>query len=152
MKVDSTPSVYSVMCIPPNTNGAGPRGHVAIVTAIEVLACVVTEMNFLIPHGYDFGRTARTAGCEFIHLTSAPVPAPDPPSIEGATDMVIIYHFAGGKGDYYRVGALLCPLADITDENNLIAACNTAHVPVVVWNNVSLAQYANERIACTQPF
>src|ERR1019366_1251848 len=71
------PSANSIMCIPPNTNGAGPKGHIAYVIGLAGPMAQVWEMNFLIEYGFDY-RMARTANCEYIHLL-APPPATKPP-------------------------------------------------------------------------
>lgn len=78
--VSAIPAPNSIMCIPPNHNGAGPKGHVAFVTGPAVNGTVpVIEMNFLIPYGYDFRNEVAVGGCEFIHLVGKPLPPPDPP-------------------------------------------------------------------------
>ena len=87
----------------------------------------------------------------YVVTITAPDPWAKPPSIEGA-DMVIIIEFAGGEGNYYQVGSMVCPLNNPTDQANLVAACKAAGVPVVTWANVSLAQYADIRARCCTPF
>lgn len=80
--VNASCAPNTIMCIPPWTNGAGPKGHVAFVTGEPVNGRVaVIEMNFLIEYGFDY-RTALVAGCEYIHLT-APDPPPPPPTHTG---------------------------------------------------------------------
>lgn len=113
--VSALPAPNSIMCIPPNHNGAGPQGHVAFVTGPVVNGHVpVIEMNFLIEHGYDY-RTAPVGGCEFIHLAPKPVPpAPDPPPLGG--DVNLLYQ--GTNGTIYAIhGNTLVPLANETDVN-----------------------------------
>ena len=66
------------MCIPPNTNGSGPKGHIAYVVGEPVGGKVlVWEMNFLIEHGFDY-RLAATAHCEYVHLTGSVIHPPAP--------------------------------------------------------------------------
>lgn len=75
--VNTTCAPNTVMCVPPWTNGAGGKGHVAFVTGEPVNGRVaVIEMNFLIEYGYDF-RPALIAGCEYIHLEGHPSPPPE---------------------------------------------------------------------------
>jgi surface antigen len=77
-RVDTTPEIDSIMCVPPRTNGSGNQGHIAFVVGPVVGGKVqVIEMNFLIEHGWDT-RNASVANCEFIHLASKPTPAPPP--------------------------------------------------------------------------
>ena len=79
--VSAVPQPNSIMCIPPNQNGAGPKGHVAFVTGPAVNGHVpVIEMNFLIEYGYDFRNEAPVGGCQFIYLVGKPDPPPPPAS------------------------------------------------------------------------
>lgn len=90
----------SIMCLPPNHNGAGPKGHVAYVVGPIVQGhAEVWEMNFLIPHGFDY-RPALVTGCEYIHLVPKPVPpAPDPPFVGDAQ----MWLFQASNGTIYLV-------------------------------------------------
>jgi surface antigen len=77
--VNGTPAVNSIMALAPNTNGAGPKGHVAFVVSVEPVTVVVQEYNFKLPpndHQYD-ERDARIAGAQFIHLPIPPTPPED---------------------------------------------------------------------------
>lgn len=144
--VDTNCTPNSIMCLPPNHNGAGPMGHVAYVTGPAVQShAEVWEMDFLIRFGFDY-RPALVTGCEYIHLVGKPLPVPI------KEDPVVIILEIPGEGNFYRVGSLLCPLASPADQTALIAACHAVGVPVVIWTGVTAAQYANERKACTQPF
>ena len=118
------------MCIPPNTNGSGPKGHVAYVTGPVVADKVsVIEMNFLIEHGYDF-RNARIHGCEFIHLVPKPPPILQP---QPEDDVTLVAIRSGtspdplGPGACYLVkDAVYGPKRHITGNGDLpayLAAC-----------------------------
>src|ERR1019366_937022 len=48
------PSANSIMCIPPNTNGAGPKGHIAYLIGLAGPMAQVWEMKFLIEYGFDY--------------------------------------------------------------------------------------------------
>lgn len=93
------------MCIPPNRNGAGPKGHIAFVTGSPLNGKVaVIEMNFLIEHGFDY-RSASTQHCEFIHLTSAPKPPPPTPQ-PPEDDVTILAIRSAGSVDPHGPGAV----------------------------------------------
>lgn len=78
LTVDTHPLADTIMCIPPNVNGAGKEGHVAYVLSVEASTCNVKEFNFLRPFAYD-ERDAVIQGCEFIHLLPKPQPKPPTP-------------------------------------------------------------------------
>jgi surface antigen len=110
--VDDRATPNSIMCIPPNTNGSGNKGHVAFVTGVTAQGAQVIELNFLIEHGYDF-RTAPTRGCEYIHLVPAHPPQPDPPPTGGIPRMWL---YQGTNGTIYLVaGNTLVALSNIAD-------------------------------------
>jgi hypothetical protein len=82
------------MCIPPNTNDAGPKGHVAFVTGTPVNGKVsVIEVNWKPEYGWD-SRDAAVANCEYIHI-AAPAPKPPIPQPipqEDPTDMLYLFN------------------------------------------------------------
>lgn len=86
--VNGTPGVDAVMALAPNTNGAGPEGHVAWVIAVESQTVQVAEYNFLVKYGYD-ERDARIAGAQFIHLGIKPAPPPPPISEEDMKPILV---------------------------------------------------------------
>lgn len=93
--VNTTPAVNTIMCLPPNTNGAGKVGHVGWVVAVEAQSVVVQEYDFLVKYGYD-ERDFPIAGAEFIHLPAPPVPKEDDPRMFtiinfGAPGIYILY-------------------------------------------------------------
>lgn len=92
--VDTRCTSDSIMCVPPNVNGAAPKGHVAYVTGTPVNGHVsVVEINFLIPHGYDFRNEAPIANCAYIHLVA---PDPPPPPIPGKGGIKSMYQRKNG--------------------------------------------------------
>ena len=137
--VSATPVINSIMCIPPNRNGAGSKGHVAFVTSAPVNGQVrVIEMNFLIEFGFDY-RQALTANCEYIHLV-----APDPPPPSGDSEMALyqlnngtIYLLSGGTKTLLGTGAdatyLMGEGLKLWYESKLTpaAAANIARWPIV---------------------
>lgn len=70
-RVDTTPEVNCIMALAPNTNGAGPMGHVGWVVGVEAATVVVQEYDFLVRFGYD-ERDFPIHGAEFIHLPQPP--------------------------------------------------------------------------------
>lgn len=109
--VNTTPAIYSIMCLGPNVNGAGPVGHVAYVVGPVVQGhAEVFEMDFRIRFGFDF-RPALVTGCEYIHLTPKPVP-PAPPI--GVEDMPWLYQAANGT-IYLVCGGSRLALSAIAD-------------------------------------
>jgi surface antigen len=104
--VNSTCLPNSIMCIPPNTNGSGKKGHVAFVTQLVAGGASVLEMNFLIEFGFDF-RTASIAHCEYIHLAGpGPHPAPTPQPILEEDDVTILATRSPGSVDPHGAGAV----------------------------------------------
>ena len=136
--VSAIPAPNSIMCIPPNHNGAGPQGHVAFVTGPVVNGHVpVIEMNFLIDHGYSY-RSAPVGGCEFIHLVPKPVP-PDPPSTKKGMPAMFLYQAANGT-IYLCMGGVKLTFTSIADvqkyQNNSVdpVALYTASEFTTEWN------------------
>jgi hypothetical protein len=128
--VDLEPEPNTIMCVPPNTNGAGKRGHVAWVTGPVIADKVsVIEVNWVPEYGSDF-RDARIHGCEFIHLTPKAVPDPPPPEED---DLTLVAIRSGtspdplGPGAVYLVrDAVYGPKRHITAAGDLpgyLAAC-----------------------------
>jgi hypothetical protein len=122
------PSANSIMCIPPNTNGAGPKGHIAYVIGLAGPMAQVWEMNFLIEYGFDY-RMARTANCEYIHLvpkaTHGPLPPPNPPAHKGPPDMAMI-RTPDGSIYLLLAGGKFIPLGDGGD----VAILQTAGIEI----------------------
>lgn len=113
--LSAIPRPNSIMCIPPNHNGAGPMGHVAFVTGPLSNGTVpVIEVNWKPPYDYDY-RPAPVAGCEFIYLVPKPTPAPDPPAAKGIPDMWL---YEAPNGTIYLVtGSTSIAFSFIADVN-----------------------------------
>jgi surface antigen len=107
--VNGRPEVDTVMALAPNTNGAGPQGHVAWVVAVEAQTVQVAEYNFLVKYGYD-ERDARIAGAQFIHLGIPPPPAPP----TGDSDVPPMYQRTNGS-TYLLSGGTLITMGDAAD-------------------------------------
>jgi surface antigen len=82
MTVTTTPSVGTVAVFPPNTDGAGPKGHVAVVLAVE-------PNNSLWVEDYNY---ASPADGNQYHLYSQH-PIPDLPSADATPIPVSYIHF-----------------------------------------------------------
>lgn len=124
-RVDLTPEINSIMCIPTFTHGSGPKGHIAVVVGNPAAnVAPVWEMNFLIEYGFDF-RTAPTSGCEYIHL-EAPIPVPQPPTKE---QPMFVIQGPGNAGLYflYPTGRMI-PLGAGSD----VSSANAAGVKTIV--------------------
>ena len=137
--VDLTPAPNTIMCVPPNTNGAGSNGHVAYVTGPMVgMKVPVIEMNFLIEYGYSF-RDAPISGCEFIHLVGAgPLPPPNPPHRKGVPDMAMI-RTPDGSIYLLLAGGMFIPLGNGGDVAILQSAgigITTTPVSVLLQDNL----------------
>jgi len=148
--VNASCAPNTIMCVPPLTNGSGAMGHVAyVVGAVQAGRAEVWEMDFEVRFGFGT-RPAPVHQCEFIHLVAAP--APDPPSLPGESDMVVIYQFPTEIGTFYQIGSFVSSIVDIADQERIIAAAKAAGVPVMVVENASAALFAQVRKSCCTPF
>jgi surface antigen len=106
------PTPNSIMCVPPNVNNAGPKGHVAFVTGIAVGGMVdVIEVNWKPEYGSDT-RPAPIVGCEFIRL---PAPTPPPPPIHHILGDEPMLYFRNDGSIFLLSGGVLIALGSGPD-------------------------------------
>jgi hypothetical protein len=130
--VNGTPAANTIMCVPPNTNGSGKKGHVAWVNGEPASGAVaVWEVNWKPEYGFDY-RMAPTANCEYIHLAGSVIhpPAP-PPTFTEALPMFIVIG-PGNVGIYflYADGTLIPVGKPVTVTSATAAGVKTIHLAI----------------------
>jgi surface antigen len=109
--VSTTPRLYDFAVFLPNKNGAGPLGHVALVTKVGNGIIDVAEYNFLNKDAYGTRQGVSIFGLEFVHYYK-PLPIP----VIGEQDMLIV---RADSGDYLLGGGKMVGITTPIEDQKL---------------------------------